>query len=517
MAVVVEQTLPFPTSSLDLDNSERWSRLFPLIRPTVSSLELSQGQTLLVDRSQLHNDNVNVVAIGSTGNFSSTLLHDRGVAAFATQKPGGPAVSIKDIYDALQTQNANLSNGLVVLSSGSRRYIDAQSSPTPDLVAVDLEGELEFDHVLSLLSAVETTVKLSLDKTVELLKIFLKSASKTTTTFDVHKSGSNPTVKRQSGTATFESAKSTIEKELASLLRTQTAAEDPVVYSVHYADVNGLARLESYILAHEISSYLTEQNLRSYITSSTILNSADLSRGWTISICALPTSLLSPQSKPPNTLTNQPSSTAAPIKPLSTTPTLQFSDAAVRQRITSACNAVIASEATITSYDTIVGDGDCGYTLRDGAKQVLSFIETSDLSALPQTLAALVDDLEVNMGGTSGALYCIFLSSLAQQLYDAATLADALAGAQDHLLKYTRARKGDRTMLDCLIPFVETWQATGDVRQALEEASKGVEGTKQLEAKLGRSTYLDEAATQGVPDPGAFGLLKLLEGMVEGK
>jgi hypothetical protein len=40
---------------------------------------------------------------------------------------------------------------------------------------------------------------------------------------------------------------------------------------------------------------------------------------------------------------------------------------------------------------------------------------------LPQSLSDLVDDLEVNMGGTSGALYCIFLSSLAQYLWDAKT------------------------------------------------------------------------------------------------
>jgi hypothetical protein len=68
--------------------------------------------------------------------------------------------------------------------------------------------------------------------------------------------------------------------------------------------------------------------------------------------------------------------------------------------------------------------------------------------------------------------------------------------------------------LDCLIPFVETLQKKGDERKALGEAERGVESTKKLEAKLGRSSYLDEAATRGVPDPGAYGLLMLLEGMV---
>ena len=192
---------------------------------------------------------------------------------------------------------------------------------------------------------------------------------------------------------------------------------------------------------------------------------------------------------------------------------MKFTDQAVRSRIENGCDAVIKEEATITRYDEIVGDGDCGYTLRDGAKQVLKFVANRDLSELPQTLSELVHDLEINMGGTSGALYCIFLTSLSSSLAATDSVAAALAVALEQLLNYTRARLGDRTMLDCLIPFVEVLKSGGDVSKALEEAEKGVESTKDLEAKLGRSTYLDESATRGVPDPGAYGLLVLLKGM----
>lgn len=194
---------------------------------------------------------------------------------------------------------------------------------------------------------------------------------------------------------------------------------------------------------------------------------------------------------------------------------MTFNDATVRKSIENGCNAVIKEEPTITEYDTIVGDGDCGYTLRDGAKQVLSFIAGKDLSSLPQTVAALVHDLEVNMGGTSGALYCIFLTALAGALATESSIAQALQVALDQLMKYTRARLGDRTMMDALIPFVETLAKTGDVQRAIADSKTGVEGTKKMEAKLGRSTYLDESATQGVPDPGAYGLWVLLSGMAE--
>lgn len=192
---------------------------------------------------------------------------------------------------------------------------------------------------------------------------------------------------------------------------------------------------------------------------------------------------------------------------------ISFNDADVRKRIQSGCNAVIKAEPTITEYDTIVGDGDCGYTLRDGAKQVLSFIEGRDLTRLPETVAQLVSELEVNMGGTSGALYCIYLTALAGALATESSVPKALQAALEQLMKYTRARLGDRTMMDALIPFIDTLQGTGDVKQAIQRSQEGVEGTKKMVAQLGRSTYLDESATQGVPDPGAYGLLILLDGM----
>jgi len=243
-----------------------------------------------------------------------------------------------------------------------------------------------------------------------------------------------------------------------------------------------------------------------------------MARGFSISICPVPSTYLPPQPKPhPHTSTSTTDDATLQRMLSPTSAKITYTDAPVRRRIESGCAAVIAAEPTITEYDTIVGDGDCGYTLRDGAKQVLSFIQGKDLSRLPETVAALVSDLEVNMGGTSGALYCIYLTALAAALATETSVPRALQAALEQLMKYTRARLGDRTMMDAVIPFVDTLNRSGDVGKAIAEAKKGVEGTKKMEAKLGRSTYLDESATQGVPDPGAYGLLILLEGMAKGE
>jgi hypothetical protein len=151
-------------------------------------------------------------------------------------------------------------------------------------------------------------------------------------------------------------------------------------------------------------------------------------RGWGISFCVVPEKYLAARKRPSNTPA-QSTTAATSSRPRKGTSKIQIPDTQVRKILTGGCESVIKEEPAITEYDTIVGDGDCGYTLRDGSKQVLSFINSEDLSNLPSALGKLVDDLEVNMGGTSGALYCIFLSSLAQNLWDSPTFADALKEA----------------------------------------------------------------------------------------
>lgn len=266
---------------------------------------------------------------------------------------------------------------------------------------------------------------------------------------------------------------------------------------------------------------VAQRNLPFHLTQSAISSHANPARGYAISLCVLPSTLLCSQSRSqeprfaPNaspsitTISSTSASTKTDI------PKFPLDESVIRARIIAGCDALIANEAKITEFDIIVGDGDCGYTLRDGAAQVRSFIaRQTTLVPFPSLLNALVDDLEVSMGGTSGALYCIFLSALSTAISTSGSFADALVGAQTHLLQYTKARVGDRTCIDCLVPFVECLKETGLPAEALGMAREGVARTERLEATLGRSAYLNEEATRGVPDPGAYGLLVLLEGMI---
>ncbi|KAM3065511.1 hypothetical protein ACMFMG_011603 [Clarireedia jacksonii] len=510
MSIVVEQTLPYTTTQLGLENPDRWSRLYPLLRPSIKVVENSNGDPVVLNTHYARDEGVLICAIGSSGAFASKLLNEPNLSAFTVENC--KKIPSTEIVRLLKTNGFPVDNGVVVVKMSSTLSLKAGDS----VMDVQVVEELQLDHLLALLSAAGQDKKSSIENTKALLEHFIKSATKTTSRFHEQKSGNAPFVFHAFEMSEFSSAKVAIGKDLTHLLSLKQSPSDSV-YSVHYSDVNGLSRLENNILAHEISEYFATKNLKSYITQSTITPPDSQARGWAISLCPIPPTLLNPQARPTSSLTTDTQSTISASTPI--TSPLHFTDSQIRKIITSGCHSLIASEPLITKYDTIVGDGDCGYTLRDGAKVVIDFLaRTPSLIPLPSTLSKLIDELEVNMGGTSGALYCIFLSALAQELCKAEKMSDAAEGALMVLLGFTRARRGDRTCLDCLIPFVEEWvkDQQGDLKKALEEARKGVEETEVMEARLGRSSYLDEEVTRGVPDPGAYGLLVLLEGMIKG-
>ena len=199
----------------------------------------------------------------------------------------------------------------------------------------------------------------------------------------------------------------------------------------------------------------------------------------------------------------------------------------LKKALNSGLERLIAAEADVTRFDTIVGDGDCGIGLKRGAEAIQKMLERTKLNddALV-TFSKIVHIAENTMDGTSGALYAIFLNTLAHNLrvQDSSSptpvtpkiWGHALNLSLESLKRYTPAQPGDRTLMDALCPFVETLQKTGDTRKAAEVAKKGAESTKGMKASLGRTVYVGGEGWQGVPDPGAHGLSEFLTGLADG-
>ncbi|KAI1387026.1 dihydroxyacetone kinase Dak1 [Hypoxylon trugodes] len=196
------------------------------------------------------------------------------------------------------------------------------------------------------------------------------------------------------------------------------------------------------------------------------------------------------------------------------------------------------AEPEITRMDTIMGDGDCGTTLLDGSNAVVTALDDGrvKVDSISQGMMEVANAISRHMGGTSGALYAVFFTALASAIcaehgrhtmVTATDLAQAAKTALGKLKQVTAAREGDRTMMDALIPFVETLEvAFLDDKAPLEAfghavavANVGCESTSKLKPRFGRSTYvLAEGvndATQDIPDPGACGVVAIVTGVFE--
>lgn len=191
-----------------------------------------------------------------------------------------------------------------------------------------------------------------------------------------------------------------------------------------------------------------------------------------------------------------------------------------------------------------MGDGDCGEAVKGVSEgistefllvigpKLTSYIATlkildnklADSGSIFDMLHAIIDAVD-DMGGTLGAIFGILIAALASTLKAQkvkgegdlmSIFAPALTQAVGHLKNHTGARVGDRTVMDVLIPFQETLENERDLGQAVKEAEKAAEGTKDLKPKFGRASYIGAGGDeQRLPDPGAWALMEIVKGVYD--
>lgn len=179
-----------------------------------------------------------------------------------------------------------------------------------------------------------------------------------------------------------------------------------------------------------------------------------------------------------------------------------------------------------------MGDGDCGEAVVSVCSSILTQLDSGlcKSGSIFQILDAISESVE-EIGGSLGAILAIALAAFYTNLrkaysegeqssfkLDTKTVAASLSTALENLKLYTRARVGDRTVMDTLIPFCESLQKDGDLGKAVEEAERGAKATANMKAKYGRATYVgDKADTEEkTPDPGAWAAAVWLRGLYEG-
>jgi dihydroxyacetone kinase len=205
-----------------------------------------------------------------------------------------------------------------------------------------------------------------------------------------------------------------------------------------------------------------------------------------------------------------------------------WTSAAHADRFEAALRAVTAAlqkaEHALTDLDSVVGDGDIGLSLARGARGVEAALPDLDRKHPAVALQAIASILRRELGGTSGPLYASFIVRAASHLAEhdevdsASAWAHAFRAGIEGVQTLGGGKAGDRTMLDALIPAADAADAAvarGDavpaiLAAAIRAAHAGVEATKQMRPRLGRSSYLGDRAL-GHADPGAYAVALWLE------
>lgn len=208
---------------------------------------------------------------------------------------------------------------------------------------------------------------------------------------------------------------------------------------------------------------------------------------------------------------------------------LKMDASLLEKTLRKACDDLIKAEPDLTKWDTVMGDGDCGETLKTGATCLSSALDNglAKGGSVVAVLHELEDIVESKMGGTLGGILGIFFVSLRAAVEKNIELAKsdgpvavwgkALAVALENLRRYTPAKVGDRTVMDALIPFADVMSKSG-FDAGVQAAKDGAESTKTMKPRLGRATYVGGGKEGGElpPDPGAYGAWVVIGGLKSG-
>uniref|UniRef100_A0A3P8T2Y9 Triokinase/FMN cyclase n=1 Tax=Amphiprion percula TaxID=161767 RepID=A0A3P8T2Y9_AMPPE len=195
----------------------------------------------------------------------------------------------------------------------------------------------------------------------------------------------------------------------------------------------------------------------------------------------------------------------------------------MRKALEKICSTLLEKQEELNSLDRAAGDGDCGNTHAQAARVAPGHVVPGCPGRLLSILAGL---LEEKMGGSSGALYSLFLTAAAGHMTEGrsntAAWATAMHAGTQAMRRYGGADPGDRTMLDALCPAVDELMKLKTappaehmaVLQAAVQQPQGRSRPRDLTARAGRASYI-AADRVTLPDPGAVAVAAILTAVME--
>jgi dihydroxyacetone kinase-like protein len=199
----------------------------------------------------------------------------------------------------------------------------------------------------------------------------------------------------------------------------------------------------------------------------------------------------------------------------------------VERVVRSIAQTAVENEAHFSGLDSVVGDGDFGFSLARGFEKVLAEFDSLDRSTPGTFLKRVALIITSRCGGTSGPIWGTAFLRAAAAAGDRQELAGAdvvllLRAAFNGIAQRGGASLGDKTLLDALGPFIDSFeqQISGSpptsivdaLGRAAVVADQAAQKTAELVAKRGRASYTGERS-RGSVDPGAVAVALMLKNL----
>ena len=197
-----------------------------------------------------------------------------------------------------------------------------------------------------------------------------------------------------------------------------------------------------------------------------------------------------------------------------------------RDVVLSLISAINENKAWLSEIDGAIGDGDHGVNMAKGFNMAKEKVDDVG-ETLSEQLKSLGMILVSNIGGAMGPIYGTFFMRMAKPIegkyeIDENDFKSMLESALEGVKKRGQAEVGDKTLVDTLEPatkaFAESVEKGLSFKEALdkmvETAKKGMESTKDLVAKKGRSSRLGDRS-KGTIDAGAASCYIILKTLAE--
>jgi dihydroxyacetone kinase phosphoprotein-dependent L subunit len=198
---------------------------------------------------------------------------------------------------------------------------------------------------------------------------------------------------------------------------------------------------------------------------------------------------------------------------------------ALRDLLLHVADRIQASEAELNAFDSAIGDGDHGITMRIGFQAVRKRIAQLPDDASPERV--LTEAGRAFMRNTGGAIGVVLGRALEGGGVAVAGTSELgpgevrklFAAMEAAVAETGKAKPGDKTMLDPMHAVTEALaQAPDDVPQMLSlaagAADSAARNTAGMLCRVGRASRLGERVL-GHPDPGAMSFALIVAALAE--